>query len=268
MKKEHYYSKNRLTAWLCIAGLLILISGCTYFRSDRKVRESKKQGSTVQFPSAYLEAVRDAANPEPDEVYDRLIPVAASNTKLVRKTFDGEQYILVVTWVGNASYYKITDQDGFYHTQGFDIWVTVAPELQQQCADPEFGSRDLEPRLKQLLGMPPNTNKTDFVELWVRPQDLFRPCPDAQINDSSCGLGMPEQTSTSHRAWFNRYRAKSYCHSENCKDLVPYPWTQLGYTYDWGNPETEVGLSEFVIKQNSKVIVNDIVPNRKYCHRD
>ena len=27
-----------------------------------------------------------------------------------------------------------------------------------------------------------------------------------------------------------------------------YPWTRLGYTYDWGNPRNLVGLSEFVLR--------------------
>jgi len=143
MKKELFYFKNRSIALLCIAGLLILFNRCTYFQSDQRSREPIGQSPAVHLPPAYLEAVRDAANPEPGEVYGHLIPVAASNPKLVRKTFDGEE----------------------------------------------------------------------------------------------------------------------------CPDLVPYPWTQLGYTYDWGNPETEVGLSEFVIKTNSKVKVNRIESTLKYCNR-
>ncbi len=267
MKKELFYFKDRLTALLCIAGLLVLFNNCTYFQSYQRSREPIGQSPAVHLPPAYLEAVRDAANPEPDEVYGHLIPVAASNPKLVRKAFDGEEYVLMVTWVGNASYYKTTDQDGYYNTQGFDIWVTVVPELQQRCAAPDFGLRDLKLRLKQFLGMPPNTSKTEFVEFWVRPQDLFRPCPDAEINDGSCDLSLPNRVSSAHRAWFNDYRAKSYCSGEKCPDLLPYPWTQLGYTYDWGNPKTEVGLSEFVIKTNSKVKVNRIESTLKYCNR-
>ena len=267
MKKKPIGFITHRTALLCIAGLLILINSCTYFQSDRKNREPIEQFPEVQLPSAYLKAVQDAANPEPDEVYHDLLPISLSNTKLVRKTFDGEDYVLMVTWVGNTRYYKNTDQDGFYNTQRFDIWVTVAPELQQRCADPDFGSRDLELRLKQLLGMPPETNKKAFVEFWVRPQDLFRPCPDPEINDNSCDLNLPTGVSSAHRTWFNDYRARSYCSSQKCPDLIPYPWTQLGYTYDWGNPESEVGLSEFVIKKKSKVIINDIVPTLKYCQQ-
>jgi hypothetical protein len=36
----------------------------------------------------------------------------------------------------------------------------------------------------QLLGMPPNSNDTYFVEVWVKPSDLFRPSVDNEINDT------------------------------------------------------------------------------------
>ena len=44
----------------------------------------------------------------------------------------------------------------------------------------------------------------------------------------------------------------------------PYPWTGLGYTYDWGDPGCEVGLSEFVILGGSTVGVQDVVPTADY----
>jgi hypothetical protein len=44
-----------------------------------------------------------------------------------------------------------------------------------------------------------------------------------------------------------------------------YPWTQLGYTYDWGNPESEVGLSEFVIRKGSTVVIKSVSNLDEYC---
>ena len=34
-----------------------------------------------------------------------------------------------------------------------------------------------------------------------------------------------------------------------------YPWTRLGYTYDWADNGEEYGLSEFVVRKNSEVKV-------------
>jgi hypothetical protein len=35
---------------------------------------------------------------------------------------------------------------------------------------------------------------------------------------------------------------------ENDPNTWGYPWTRLGYSYDWGNPKNPVGLSEFVLR--------------------
>ncbi len=46
---------------------------------------------------------------------------------------------------------------------------------------------DLEERVhvrtRQLLGLPPVSNHRFVVEMWVRTEDLFRPCRDAEITD-------------------------------------------------------------------------------------
>ena len=57
--------------------------------------------------------------------------------------------------------------------------------------------------------------------------------------------------------------------------IIPYPWTQLGYTYDWGVPEdletdsdrpANVGLSEFVIRQGAPILVHSIQSVEDYCN--
>ena len=44
-----------------------------------------------------------------------------------------------------------------------------------------------------------------------------------------------------------------------------YPWTRLGYAYDWGNPQSEVGLSEFVIKKGALVQIHAVTFIDDYC---
>jgi len=34
-----------------------------------------------------------------------------------------------------------------------------------------------------------------------------------------------------------------------------YPWTRLGYTYDWNPNSPEVGLSEYIVRGGSTVTV-------------
>ena len=59
------------------------------------------------------------------------------------------------------------------------------------------------------------------------------------------------------RNWFNRLKSESY--GEN-----GYPWTRLGYTYDWGNPKGEVGLSEFIIKSGATIKIHSVIGTLDY----
>ena len=34
-----------------------------------------------------------------------------------------------------------------------------------------------------------------------------------------------------------------------------YPWTRLGYTYDWADNGTEYGLTEFIVNSGAEVEV-------------
>ncbi len=49
--------------------------------------------------------------------------------------------------------------------------------------------------------------------------------------------------------WFNDNIIGSY-YSEYL-----YPWTRLGYTYDWADNGTEYGLSEFLVVEGAVVTV-------------
>jgi hypothetical protein len=104
---------------------------------------------------------------------------------------------------------------------------------------------------------------TAFVEFWALPSQLFRPAADNEITDTTAGLAMPATTEPWYRAWFNQLRAQQYFQSTDPAHDA-YPWTQLGYTYDWGSANHQ-GQSEFVIRQQSPVIVKETTPYQAYC---
>ncbi|MCL4692577.1 MAG: hypothetical protein KJ060_08715, partial [Candidatus Hydrogenedentes bacterium] len=117
-------------------------------------------------------------------------------------------------------------------------------------------------RAEQLLGLPPHDGKTRFVEFWVDPSDLFRPSPDPAVTDHEAELDFPGSelfvtVSSEYVDWYESQVAISY-------GPDGYPWTRLGYTYDWGNPLTEVGLSEFVIRTGATVTVKSVTLNADY----
>ena len=99
--------------------------------------------------------------------------------------------------------------------------------------------------------------------MWVKPDDLFRPSPDPEVSDHEAELDFPVsenflRITSEYNKWFCKQKCKSYGRNG-------YPWTRLGYTYDWGNPDSEVGLSEFVIRKGAKVKINSVIKTERYC---
>jgi hypothetical protein len=239
--------KKRISITLSIILILIIDSSAGY---------SQQQIIPDGFEKLYQNSVCDASHPSADKIYKNLFAITKNNPAITWKTIGGEDFILVVTWV-DSTYYPIGKEN---NTLNRIIWVTVVPELKYVC------SKDGDSlRLVQRLGLPPNVKKKLFMEFWVRPADLYRPCPDNEITDRECQLCFPSNTDSAYKAWFNNLRYSSYYLYGSYKQ---YPWTQLGYTYDWneGNP-THVGLSEFIVWTNKKFIVNAYYKTADYCKK-
>jgi hypothetical protein len=203
-------------------------------------------------------------NPDSSKINCRLISISDSNTSLVRTTINHETYILAVTWksqiaVSKANYKKYVDS-AFFNTGNWELWVTVVPELMEKMEKERYN--DLNLRLKQLLGLPPNSSYDYFIEFWVKPDDLFRPCPDREITDKKCELCCPVDVDSTDLVWFDECKKERYANPEL---FHRYPWSQLGYTYDW-DPDvpSHIGLSEFVVKKNSKVKIRGVYPTLEY----
>lgn len=195
----------------------------------------------------YRDAMSIAVYPDSSKIDTNLVPITPQNPNLTWKTFNGEPHVLVVTWK-SVSYYP-NGGDSLYNTGPYLIWVTTSPQLKNWFHQQTVADTNL--RLKQVLGLPPaGTNYTLFVEFWVKLSDLYRPCPDNEIDDKSCSTCFPANTSKDYVAWFNESRISRYY---ACQLYDQYPWSQLGYTYDW-NPEnrTYVGMSEFVIRKTHR----------------
>jgi hypothetical protein len=225
---------------------------------------------TTTQPTAYLNAVEDAKVAEPSEIYRGLTAINASNKNLVWKADANtvsKKRLAVVTWVAakDYQYYPV----GQVITSTRDTWVTVVPDLKNFCQANAKSASNLTSRLEQLMGIPANNGKAGFVQFWVDPNDLFRPSPDPEISDSESSLDYPtlptpEQKKwldKNHKQWIENLKATSYGQTGK----MGYPWTRLGYTYDWGNSKTEVGLSEFVLATGSSIQVDKIEDTAVYC---
>ncbi|MCH7802367.1 MAG: hypothetical protein IIC24_12625 [Chloroflexi bacterium] len=203
--------------------------------------------------------MKDAETAEPSEIWTELTAITAQNDALKWSDVPGRSRVLTVTW---------TDWDGYDSTVGADmtttrdIWVTIAPQAQEFCRNYQ-GGENLVLRMEQLIGLAPDSRKTKFVELWAFPEDMFRPSPDPAITDHEAELDFPVSSqfvtvTAEHVNWINTLRGKSY-------EEGGLPWTRLGYTYDWGDPKSDIGLSEFVIRAGASVGVRSVTSNEDYC---
>ena len=206
----------------------------------------------------YRAAVKDAETAEPGEISTNLTAIVPYNDKLTWQAETGR--VLVVTWTSWNGYDSMVGNSTVLQRE---VWVTAAPELQNFCKSCCRDNASLTLRLEQLLGVPPNSSKTRMVEMWVSPSDLFRPSPDPEISDREAEIDFPVSgdyitVNQSYVEWFNTLKNASY--GEN-----GYPWTRLGYTYDWGNTQSEVGLSEFVGRQGATVGIKSVSTTADYC---
>jgi len=213
----------------------------------------------------YNQSVIDAKVADLEEVFDNLLPITEANDFLVWQNSTAPKgKVLVSTWTSWAGY---DNQVGQPITTSRETWVTAVPELQTFCKQKlqnVANQSDRNLRLEQLLGLPPNNGKTRFVEFWVNPEDLFRPSADSEVIDSIAfgeftQLPATISTKPEYVQWFENLKSKSY------NAPGGYPWTRLGYTYDWGNPVTEIGLSEFVIRTGANIEVKSVQTTDKYC---
>lgn len=205
----------------------------------------------------YRGAVFNAMLPDEGDIYNNLTPIIESNNNLSWQGEGPDKRVLMVAWTKYPSSYPAGQS---IRTSWGDTWVTAYPDVKNYfTTHPTSG---VDPRLKvaQLLGLPPDTNNSYFVELWVKPDDLFRPSADNEINDTVAQLYFPDNTDLSYKIWFLNNTRYSYF----AKRL---PWTRLGYTYHWENPESKVGLSEFVIKKNSEVTVKSLSSTSDYLNQ-
>lgn len=219
-------------------------------------------------PAKYIAGVRDATEAEKSEIVTNLDALDPSNTTLVWNA--DKTLIKVVTWKSQGSFDKYLKP----YTQTSDseanvVWVSLAPKTQEFCRDylqkhHNATKEQVDLRLKQRLGLNSDWSYDVFVELWVNPSDLFRPCVDPAPNDSSCELNFGDTIPTvknikDYKVFYQNLYYKSF------REAPGVPWTGLGYTYDWRDTKHEQGASEFILSPSSPYTIDRVLPTMEYC---
>lgn len=201
----------------------------------------------------YAAAIIDAMVADDNERSTTLIALREDNPATVWKTFGSERRVLVSVWTSWDTSYVV----GETASVKYDMWVTASPELHSWWKTRYDGRTDTNLRLEQLLGLSPGRKKTTFLSIWVRPQDVFRPAGDPEIDDTSAGPELVATVDSAYRSWFNASIIYSYYPKTA-------PWTRLGYTYDWNGQYGEQGLSEFIVRKGASMIVESVLSTSNY----
>ncbi|WP_406663239.1 hypothetical protein [Gallaecimonas sp. GXIMD1310] len=223
----------------------VIITADAHVVSEKKRRLSRRFFLLVALllsgcagPMArYQAAIADAAVISADEIQP--LPAIAAGP------------VQVVTWADDYQHYHTGQQLRLPN----DVWVTLAGAVKPWCRH----YPRLTEGLQGLLGLPPVAGeKRAFVSFTVASSSLFRPCANPSISTHRCGPDMPAQVSSQYRAWFATQTTVSY-------QRHGYPWTRLGYTYNYNPGASEVGPAELVIRKGAIVTVTAITSSSDYC---
>ena len=129
-----------------------------------------------------------------------------------------------------------------------NVWTFTGGELEDWYQENKEGVTDWQTRMKELLGLTPDNESNYVTAMWVKPEDVFRPAYISDIGTVEMTDSFSEDVDADYKAWFDANIISSYYDGE-------YPWTRLGYTYDWADNGQAYGLSEFIVKQDSDVKV-------------
>jgi len=240
--------KKVLFVYLSVLAIL-LHAGCSKNDSPDPLNPQEK------LEKLYEAAVADAITADSSEICDTLWPINATNTKLQWRTINNEKYVLV----GNFNGYPCSYYDTSVINSWGILWVFIPEQYKNRMKSSPATNNDTLLRMSQLLGLPPVNSNNYIVELWVRPADLYRPAADPEIDDNTAGQYLPANSDIDYDIWFNQQIYNSYF--VNGKH---YPWTRLGYTFDWADPASEVGVSEYCIKTNSLLFVKKLCLAKSY----
>lgn len=212
-----------------ICGVLVLLtvfSGC--------------QSKTADLNALYESAIRDAMFADENEI----LPLVSLTSEDKMTTWNEDGCVLLCTWHRYPDSYPegetITVEWGPVWTFTDKEIASYKDEL-KKCKDPET-------RLKQLIGLPPDCDYTTFTGFWVSPENVKRPAYRTDIVSGEMTTSFDENVDTDFKEWFDGNILGSYFDGA-------YPWTRLGYTYDWADNDTEYGLTEFLVLDKAEITV-------------
>lgn len=203
---------------------------------------SESTGEAVTTEELFEQAVEDSVFAEESEV-ESLVSLAKDD-KMV--TWDDQGRVLLCTWHNYPDSYPegetVTIEWGPVWTFT-DLEIDSHAEELKEADDPEM-------RLKQIIAFAPDSEHSTVTGFWVDPADVCRPAYQSDPTDGTMTIAFADEENVDEtfREWFDENILWSYFYGA-------YPWTRLGYTYDWADNGTEYGMTEFIVNTGAEVEV-------------
>ncbi len=206
----------------------------------------------------FVEAVIDASRELiADDIYDDLVSLKYGASPLVEWNIVGSDTLLLVATLQSVDWWFDVEVGESVTTDPSPdnmLWVTIPNESKEQLRSEKakVDSLELNNRLLELIGLRPDGAESTINLLWVNKNSLLRPSYNPGVNTTYGSITYPAEDALPkwYRGWFESNVAYSYASPE---EGLNYPFTRLGYTYDWGASASKYGLSEFVIIPSSVV---------------
>lgn len=188
-------------------------------------------------------AVEDAKLADGDEIYP--LVTLTPDSDMVTWNENGTK-VLLLSWHEHPNSY--ISGESFTCTYG-DIWTFTDREILAWYDVNSESVKDWELRLEQLIGLPANADYTHFSAFWVDLDEVIRPAYQTDVTKQVTADLLDGSALGAYKEWFDGNAEYSY------SEETPYPWTRLGYTYDWSGGKSEYGLTEFLILADSVIEV-------------
>nr|WP_295278559.1 hypothetical protein [uncultured Blautia sp.] len=236
--------KNKLWKLLLLNGILassMAISAGTPVSVFAEEETTASADGEEDLQVLFDQSVEDAMIIDHNEI----LPVVSLDEGQPYAVYDEEGRILLYT------FHKYPDSypDGAdVKLEWGNVWTFTGGELEDWYQKNKDGVTDWPARLRELIGLRPDNEANCFTAMWAKPEDVFRPAYVSDIGTVEMADSFSEDVDADYKEWFDANIISSYFDGE-------YPWTRLGYTYDWADNGTKYGLSEFIVKQDSDVKV-------------
>ena len=249
------------TTFIITAALTIMLAGC-------KQTQNSQTAITEDVPNWYENdsalqadlsaAIEDAKQLDSSKISTTRMPIKIDYPCQEWATFDGHDFVLVVTLVDSSRLQRFFGRDDLYRIEReMGTWVSLPADWKNKSAAFEgLDSVAAHMRMIQMYGLSPDCDYDIMVEFYADPAGMFRPAHDPDITTTSAGLEFPDYVDENYKVGDTNFREwYRYSVASAFEDDSPLPWTQLGYTYDWHHGADRQGVSEYIVTDRTLVKV-------------